>query len=105
MNENASKLATLVAPALLGSSFRDPKRWPFAVAVVRAEGVTLTSRGDHAHWLAANDLGAMAKECIARRVKPGHMLVWLDVEAPGIESATGFLVFDLATAVRCAARS
>lgn len=94
-------LLSLVAPALVGSPFERRARWGSAVVVIRPEEKRVTSRGDFAHWLASNDLHTAAKECIARKVPPGHVLVWLEVDVPDV-AAAGFVVFDLAGAARAA---
>lgn len=92
-------LLLLVGPTLARSPFRRRSTWGRAVVVLRHDERRVTSRGDHAGWLAANDLAAAARECISRRVPPGCVLVWAEVD----EEATafvGFVVFDLATALR-----
>jgi hypothetical protein len=88
-----------VVEALHGSPFERPGRWRSAVVILEKEGKRVTSRADHAHWLAANDLKPAAHECLARRIAPGSILVWISVDVPEV-AATGFLVFDLANAIR-----
>lgn len=95
----ADDLASLIAPVLVGSPFERRRVWPNAVVVLRRENKLVTSRGDFAGWLAANDLGAQARECIARRVPRGHVLVWIEVDVPEVAVA-GFVLFDLASALR-----
>jgi hypothetical protein len=58
-----------------------------------------TSRGDFAHWLAANDLKPAAQECLKRRIGPGSILVWLEAEVPDVALA-GFVVVNIARALR-----
>lgn len=100
--EVASRLLPLVAVALAGSAFEHRSRWPQAVVVLRAEEKRVTSRGDFTHWLIAHDLGAAARECTSRKLPTGHVLVWLEVDVPDV-AAAGFLVFDLAAAMKEAA--
>lgn len=103
MTANLDTLAAIVAVALHGSAFARPARWPSAVVVIRADSrARVTSRGDHASWLIANDLGPSARECVRRRVPPGSILCWLEIDHSEV-AAAGFYVFDLAAAVRAAA--
>lgn len=95
----SERLSGKVALALLGSGFRARERWPFAVVILRESETRATSRGDFAAWLRANDLPDQATECLHRRVPAGSILVWLDVEMPSV-AATGFVMFDLAAALR-----
>lgn len=97
--EVTRRLLPHVAEALHGTPFAVPGRWRQAVVILRREERRVTSRGDHAQWLAANDLRDVAHECTARRIPPGSILVWIDVDVPEV-AATGFVVFDLATALR-----
>jgi hypothetical protein len=92
------KVLGIVARELVGSAFAKPSRWVHAVVIVRADEQRITSRGDFAHYLAANDLGAAARECRSRRVPLGCVLVWLEVDAPNV-AAAGFVVCDVATAM------
>jgi beta-phosphoglucomutase-like phosphatase (HAD superfamily) len=74
--------ARTVAEALLTSPFRGRAAWPLAVVVVRLrEAPTVTDRATFAHWLASNDLPELARECRNRKVRPGAVLVFVDVEA------------------------
>lgn len=97
--DQAEALGPLVAPVLVGSPFERRSTWASACVVLRREEKRVTSRGDFAHWLAANALPMQARECLSRRVPPGHVLVWLEVDAVDVAAAT-FVLFDLATAVR-----
>lgn len=91
----SSRLAAEVSRALLASPFAHPRSWPSAVVVLSSDGAPrVTSRGDHAHFLLANDLAGLARECLRRLVPPGQILVRLDVDLPDV--AAGFFVFPLA---------
>jgi hypothetical protein len=93
------RLLPHVAEALHGSPFERPGRWRQAVVILRREEKRVTSRGDFAGWLASSDLPELARECIARRISPGSILVFIDIDVPSVALAS-FVVFDLATALR-----
>jgi sarcosine oxidase gamma subunit len=95
------ELAMLVAPLLIASPFARRERWGSAVVVLSPEERRVTSRGDFAGWLAANALHAQARECSARRVPPGHVLVWISADTAEAAIAR-FVVLDLAAAARAA---
>jgi hypothetical protein len=97
-------LAGELAKLLVGSPFAPPARWRTSVAVVRMQERRLTSRGDFAGWLRANDLRRSADECVRRQVPSGSILVWLEVDTVDAGSA-GFMVFDLASALRTSTRT
>jgi hypothetical protein len=99
--EGRDWLAGAIATVLVGSPFQGRKRWREAVIVLRSDGRRVMSRGDFAHWLAANDLRQLAHECIRRRVPAGH--VWLEVDVAHA-SGVGFMIFDFAAAARVAVR-
>lgn len=66
-------------------------RWPLLALVVRADEQTIMTRADLAAHFQAADLAATARECMSRKVAPGHVLVWLELDIP--EGATsGFHV-------------
>lgn len=97
--EVTSKLLPFVAEALQGTPFAKPQHWRHAVCVIRKERRSADSRGNFAAWLAANDLKDAAHEALTRRVPPGSILCWLEVDVPDVSTA-GFVVFDIATALR-----
>lgn len=99
---HAGDLLAAVAPVLVGSPFECRSRWPHAVVVLRGEGKRVTSRGDFAGWLAANDLGAKARECTTRKVLPGHVLCWVEVDTSEVAAAE-FRVLDVVGALRASA--
>lgn len=97
MNESAllkEWLAGVIAKLLVVSPFRPRRFWSNVVVVLREKERRITTRGDFAHWLIANDLRASANECLKRRVADGSILVWIDLDA-GETSGAGFFVFDL----------
>ena len=66
-------------------------KWPLLALVVRADEQTIMTRADLAAHFQAADLEPTARECMARKVAPGHVLVWLELDIP--EGATsGFHV-------------
>ena len=66
-------------------------KWPLLALVVRADEQTIMTRADLAAHFKAADLDPTARECMARKVAPGHVLVWLELDIP--EGATsGFHV-------------
>lgn len=91
------RLLGLVASVLVGSPFEHRARWPHAVVLLRREERRVTSRGDLSQFFATNDLPQLARECMARRVPPGCILVWLEADTDEV-AAAGFVVFDLASA-------
>ncbi len=95
----AMRLAGMISSVLVGSPFAPWPRWPRAVVILRPPEKRVTSRGDFAGWLAANDLPGPARECITRRVKPGQILVWLDTDS-SVAAVAQFMVFDLAAALQ-----
>lgn len=97
--ELAGKLLPFVAEALQGTAFAKPQNWRQGVAIIRKERRSADSRGNLASWFAAHDLKDLARECLNRRVPPGSILVFVDVDVPEV-AATGFLCFDLSTALR-----
>ena len=99
----APKLLALVSAVVVGSPFQARCTWPMAVVVLRAEARRVTSRRDFANWLKANDLARLSHECVTRKMKPGFVLVFLDLDAADVP-VTGFLAFDLARATREFAR-
>lgn len=88
-------LIALVAPAVARSAFKKPKTWPLAIALVRVDEKRVTSRADFAQWARANDLHDVAATCLRSPVRAGELLVWLDVDVPGV-SAAGFVIVPLA---------
>lgn len=98
--ENEAALLAHVASALHGSAFRNLRSWPSCVVVVRVgEKPRITGRADHAQWLRANDLPALANECMRRKVPPGSVLVHLEADTTDV-AGVGFVVFDVVGAVR-----
>lgn len=95
----AHRLAAAIAVLLSRSPFKGAAMWPHAVVVLTPDERRVTSRGDFAGWLAANDLCGAAEECARRRVPPGSVLVWLLLDSHGAATAA-FHTFDLARAVR-----
>ena len=66
-------------------------KWPLLALVVRADEQTIVTRADLSAHFRAADLEPTARECLARKVAPGHVLVWLELDIP--EGATsGFHV-------------
>jgi hypothetical protein len=98
-HENEQALLEFVGPVLVGSPFERRRRWRDAVVVLRREEKRVTSRGDFAQWLTANDLRNAARECIARRVPSGHVLVWLEVDSAAAAMAR-FVVLNVVRALR-----
>ena len=92
------RLLGLVASTLVGSPFQRRSRWSSAVVILRVEEKRVTSRADFASWLRANDLRPAARECMARRLHHGNVLVWIDVDAEAVAVA-GFLIVDLDHAI------
>lgn len=92
------RLLAMVASVLVGSPFEHRARWPHAVVVLRREERRVTSRADFAGWLVANDLGAAAREATRRKVPPGSVLAWLEVDVPEV-AAAGFVVVPLTRAL------
>ena len=94
------RVAGTAAKLLLGSPFRDPRRWSLAVVVLENDGdavrARVTSRGDHAGWLRSNALEPMAHECLTRRVPAGCVLVWASVDLEA-GADVRFVAFDIAT--------
>lgn len=95
------KMARLVAPVLKGSAFEDRRRWPSAVVVLIHAERRITSRGDFASWLKVNGLPDLARQCLARRVGPGSIMLFLDADTSD-GAVTGLCVFDLADAISAA---
>ncbi len=79
---------------LLGSPFERRAHWPHAVVILRRDEKRITSRADFTGWLTSNDLRAAARECTNRRIPPGAVLVWLEVDAEEVSTA-GFVVVSL----------
>jgi hypothetical protein len=87
------------APMLARSPFALRARWGSAVVILRGEERRVTSRADFAGWLAANDLRSAAHECLARHVRPGNILAWVEIDTPDVAAAR-FVMLDLARALR-----
>lgn len=68
-------------PASLARRF-PRSRWPLLVIVVRAEGQRIQPRADLAAWFRENDLEASAVECMRRKVAPGEILVYAEIDTP-----------------------
>lgn len=85
-------VARTIRATLRASPF-PPKAWSLVVVVLRLSegqrGVML--RDTFAARLRANDLEALAVECLSRKVKPGEALVWCELDVEGLASA-GFSV-------------
>jgi hypothetical protein len=91
------QLSQLLAKSV---AFRDRAKWPLAVVVLRDPGESyVTSRVDFAAYLRANDLHGVARECVKRRARPGHVLIWLEVDEQSV-AASGFEEIDLAAEAR-----
>src|SRR5689334_18623654 len=81
-----------LAKALVGTAYARRRTWPLAVVVFRGgERPYAASRGAFAAWLRSHGLETSARECMRRRVRPGEILVWLEVEAADVATA-GFTV-------------
>lgn len=85
-------VARIVRATLRASPF-PPRAWALVVVVLRLSegerGVIL--RDTFAERLRANDLEASAVECMRRKVKPGEVLVWCELDVEGLASA-GFSI-------------
>lgn len=88
------RLRGLVASVLVGSPFERRSRWAHAVVVARVEERRVTSRADFSHWLAAQDLPGAARECMSRKIRPGCVLTWIDVDTQDVAVAQ-FVVVDV----------
>lgn len=86
----------LVRRALARSGFRRAT-WPMLVVVVRFNSAEcrVMTRDGFAQWLRENALEASARECVSRRVRANHALVWAEVDIPGLGHA-GFCQVALA---------
>ncbi len=91
-----------VAIALRRGGFTRPRSWASAVVVLRHQDAPKAAfRGDFAGWLLSNGLGSSARECTRRKVGPGKVLVWIEIDVPELAAAR-FVLFDLAAALRAA---
>lgn len=66
-------------------------KWPLLALVVRADEQIIMTRADLAAHFKAADLEATARECMSRKVAPGHVLVWLELDVEGL-GTSGFYV-------------
>lgn len=96
-----------VARALASSrAGRDRKRWPHLVVMLRNDAPQAVKlRADLASALRAADLGALAREVQARRVGPGEILVFAEIDTPATEghpaiAFVGCFVINIAAAAR-----
>lgn len=81
------KLAPLAAKV-----HRYPRaKWPLLVVVVRADEQAIMTRADLAAHFRTADLEPTARECMSRKVAPGHVLVWLELDVEGL-GTSGFYV-------------
>lgn len=91
-----------VAIALRRGGFTRPRSWASAVVVLRhGEAPRAALRGDFAGWLLSNGLAASARECTRRKVLPGHVLVWLEIDVEEVSGAR-FVLFNFEAALRAA---
>lgn len=72
-----------LAIALVESgAFRRRERWHLAIFIVEpGKRPRVTSRGDFAMYLRANDLKDQASEVLHRRVRPREILAWITLES------------------------
>lgn len=81
---------------LAASRFRSPQRWQTCAFVFTDLGSPrIVRRSELAEELYASDVPALAHECIARRVPPGHVLGLVNVEVQGRAPITRFVVLQL----------
>jgi hypothetical protein len=86
------EIRALVGGVVLKSWACPPKRWPLAVVVVAPPAVVrVVPRSELAAELRANDLPALAHECVSRRVPPLSVLIYC-----AVDDGVGFRVVSLA---------
>jgi hypothetical protein len=89
---------TKVTELLAHGPFRR-RRGRDAIIVWRdGEEPKITGRADWAGFLFANGMTEQGRECIKRRVPPGHVLCWLETDREDVASA-GFALIDYASEV------
>lgn len=94
------KLAGVAAVALAGSPFAKPRLWKHAVVRVELGNMPrAVARATFIGEAKANALDALARETLARRVEPGHVLLFILGDGETFATAT-ILDLDLATALR-----
>ena len=94
---------TLVGNMLLDAGHARPAVWPSLVVIYTEGEKRVTSRIQHAQWLASKGALKAAKTCLARSVPAGHVLVWSTQKENPTDAKQGcFFVEDLTAAIRAA---
>jgi hypothetical protein len=73
-------------------------QWQHLAIVLGPEGARLESRGQLAAWLCANDLPALARTVMAKRVLPGQVVVYATADSKRF-AGTGVQVIALRTLI------